>query len=414
MDHKEYQAQKWVSLAIWGGLALVSFLIGIAFPKSLILPSGHNFFKLLGIACIIAGVSQLFSLITLKFLHFKNKPAIEAKMVSRLYTMLAVLGVIIFGAYGFGKLDSFTSFFTLFGGMLLGWSLQAPVSGFAAWILVSLKRPFRPGDRIQFPSLGLVGDVKEVGAMYTKLDQVGGAIGSEEAVGRYILVPNAMLFGQVVINYTVVQEAAYMLDEVVIRITYDSDWKIAEQILLNAATEVTKDIIEATKIQPYIRSDLYDYGVYLRLRYQTKVQERAEIAYRITRRIFEEFQKTSVVDMAIPYVYSYRAGLGRKEEDISHSKKEQEVIEIPIAHIHAPEMNIDSVDIQPLLDSITIQGLLQPIVVELSPQDGFYDIVAGHLRYEACKRLGWKTIPATIRSDEEINTKKTETLVSSK
>src|SRR5208283_6130526 len=100
------------------------------------------------------------------------------------------------------------------------------------------------------------------------LDQVGGTIGSEEAVGRHILVPNAMLFSQVVINYTVTQDAAYMLDELVIRITFDSDWDEAERILLDAADRVTGDIIRISGVKPYIRSDIYDYGVYLRLRYQ--------------------------------------------------------------------------------------------------------------------------------------------------
>ena len=33
-------------------------------------------------------------------------------------------------------------------GMVLGWSLQAPVTGMAAWLLVILKRPFRIGDRV--------------------------------------------------------------------------------------------------------------------------------------------------------------------------------------------------------------------------------------------------------------------------
>ena len=149
-------------------------------------------------------------------------------MVGRVYRLVAVLAVILGIAYGMDSLATFGTFFSLFGGMLLGWSLQAPVSGFAAWILVSLKRPFRPGDRIQFPSLGLTGDVKETGPMYTYLNQVGGTIGSEEAVGRYILVPNAMFFSQVVINYTMLQESPYMLDEVIVRITYDSAWNKAE------------------------------------------------------------------------------------------------------------------------------------------------------------------------------------------
>ena len=143
-------------------------------------------------------------------------------MLAGLYRVVTVLVLIGSIVYVQGKLGVFASFFSLFGGMLLGWSLQAPVSGLAAWVMVTLKRPFRIGDRVQFPTLGLTGDVKQIGPMYTVLDQVGGAIGSEEAVGRNVLIPNAMLFSSVVINYTVKREAAYILDEVVIRITYDS------------------------------------------------------------------------------------------------------------------------------------------------------------------------------------------------
>jgi len=148
-----------------------------------------------------------------------------------------------------------------FAGLLLGWSLQAPVSGMAAWALVTVKRPFRVGDRILLPSLGLNGDVMDVGPMYTKLNQVGGSIGSEEAIGRHILIPNAMLFSQVVINYTPemgAEQSAHFLDEVVVRVTFDSDWNVAEGILLQAAREVTAPIIEETGREPYIRSDFYD------------------------------------------------------------------------------------------------------------------------------------------------------------
>ena len=165
--------------------------------------------------------------------------------------------------------------------MLLGWSLQAPVSGVAAWALVAIKRPFRIGDRVLFPSLGLLGDVLDVGFMYTRLNQVGGSIGSEEAIGRSILIPNAMLFSQVAINYTPKQLAPYFLDEVIIRLTFDSDWDIAEKILLDAARSVTGDIIRQTGKEPYIRSDIYDYGVYMRLRYMTPAWDRPRIAHEI-------------------------------------------------------------------------------------------------------------------------------------
>jgi hypothetical protein len=284
------------------------------------------------------------------------------------------------------------------------------VSGFAAWVLISLKRPFRPGDRVQFPNLGLTGDVKDIGIMYTVLDQVGGTIGSEEAVGRHILVPNAMLFSQVVINYTVHQEAAHMLDEVVIRITYDSDWEEAEKILLNAAQELTKEIILATGVQPYIRSDLYDYGVFMRLRYKTRVMDRPEIASRITKKVFEDIQKTPEVDIAIPFVYSFRAGADKKEDEAiareeavavavapDDPKSMPKIREIAIEKIQEPSDAPEQAEIEQLAQRIKAQGLLQPILLLKLPDEDRYEILAGHLRFQACRKLDWRTIPAIVR-----------------
>jgi small-conductance mechanosensitive channel len=353
------------------------------------------------VAAIIAAASCM-TLISHWALARRKRPPIEASMLGNIYLLMAALAVGLVLVYGFGQLSAFGTFFAMFGGMLLGWSLQAPVSGFAAWLLVSLKRPFRPGDRIQFPNLGLVGDVKEIGAMYTVLDQVGGSVGSEEAVGRFILVPNAMLFSQVVINYTVMQEAAYMLDEVVVRITYDSDWEVAEKTLLGAAESLTREIIEATGMKPYIRSDPYDYGVYMRLRYQARVKDRAEIAYKIYKKIFQDIQQTPSVDLAIPFIYSYRSGLEKRDGTAAEGRASRDVAdvsiqEIPTGMIRADREVFDTQDLEQLARSIEAQGLLQPIVVVRNPVTGQFDVMAGQLRFAACKKLGWKTVPAIVR-----------------
>ncbi len=364
------------------------------YPSLNFLKGGRPFADFVAAVAAIMAVLQLLKLITQWTLSRRRRPLSEARMIGRLYDLLAALAIALALAHSFGKLGAFGAVFAAFGGMLLGWSLQAPVSGFAAWVLISLKRPFRPGDRIQLPSLGLTGDVKDVGLMYVMLDQVGGTIGSEEAVGRYILLPNAMLFSQVVINYTVRQESPYMLDEVVIRITYDSDWDKAERILLDAAREMTGDIIQATAVNPYIRSDMYDYGVYLRLRYMTRVKDRAEISYRITKRVFAAVQSTPSVDMAIPFVYSYRAAMANSPEDNGTG----ETKEVDLARLVAaePAPPADEKEIEELAASIRRHGFLQPIVVtEEAP--GLYRILAGHARVEACRRLGWKTVPAVIR-----------------
>ena len=248
----------------------------------------------------------------------------DVKMIVGLwkFTLTFLVTIIVLG--NFFQLGLISTIIGAFGGMFMGWALQQPVSGLAAWLMVTVKRPFRVGDRVQLPSFGLVGDVTDVGVMYTVLNQVGGAVGSEEAVGRNILIPNAMLFSNLVINYTprlengllednpALKEArgsSYILDEVVARITFDSDWNTAEKILLEAAREVTETIIKETGGEPYIRSDMYDYGVYMRLRYMTLATDRPRIKYEIEKRAFQEFQMNEKVDFAIPYVYSAKKGV---------------------------------------------------------------------------------------------------------
>ena len=172
----------------------------------------------------------------------------------------------------------------------------------------------------------LVGDVVAVTPLYTILNQVGGSVGSEEPVNRTILIPNAMLFGTLIINYTPKEQEklieqfrkrfekgegesgpAYILDEFVLRITFDSDWDEAERILLNAAREVTADIIKATGQEPYIRADVSDwYGVFMRLRFMTLATERPRIMYELTKKIIKAIQESDKVDIAIPYVYSLK------------------------------------------------------------------------------------------------------------
>lgn len=396
----------WLSFFVSIAIALIAGLMAVFHPETWEMAGGVTVLALVAMLAAIWNIASLLALATVAILRKKGRPDSEAIMIGRLYRLASILVMILTLAFGFGRLGTFGKLFSLFGGMILGWSLQAPVSGFAAWILINIKRPFRPGDRIQFPNLGLTGDVKEIGAMYVVLDQVGGSVGSEEAVGRYILVPSAMLFSQVVINFTVRQEAAFMLDEVVARITYDSDMEKAESILLNAAQKITGDIIKATGIQPYIRSDLYDYGIYLRLRFQTQVQDRARIAYEINKEIVESIQHTPSVDLAIPYIYSYRAGkadMDRKEDDATNNMGAQQVRQVEIIKIRDTTQHADPRDVEQLSRSIALAGLLQPIILQSVPGKDIYEILAGHLRFAACRDLGWRTIPAIVRYGSESN-----------
>jgi small-conductance mechanosensitive channel len=388
---------------IWSILAAV---FGALYAQGYVLyrmPSGQALGQILMIvAAILAGFHL--GALSIKW-SVKIRRAAPGE-VSMLTGPLRVLAGIAIGAailQLFGQLQAVGAAVGAFSGLLLGWSLQAPVSGMAAWIMISLKRPFRIGDRVQLPSLGLVGDITEISPMYTVLNQVGGAVGSEEAVNRPILIPNAMLFSQVVINYTARQDAAFILDEVVVRITYDTDWDEAERIVLNAAHQVTGDVIAQTGQQPYVRSDMYDYGVYMRLRYMTKATERPRTTYEIIKRIFQEFQRSARVDFAIPYVYSFRKGV-QASARYGEADAEKPTVDVLLSQIIISDQERETIlgneaDIVGLTSRIREEGLIQPVVLRLTAT-GQYRIIAGHMRVEACKRLGWRSLPAIIRKEE--------------
>ena len=174
-----------------------------------------------------------------------------------------------------------------FFGMMLGWSLQQPVTGIAAWLMIILKKPFKIGDRVIIA--GITGDVTGITLTHVILNQVGGSIGGEEKSGRGILIPNAILFQNTIINYTLDQE--FMLDEVPVRLTFDSDWGLAKKIMTAAAGEVTRDIIAKTGEEPFIRAEFLDWGILVRLRYKTIPAKRQEISTYIIEILLREFGK---------------------------------------------------------------------------------------------------------------------------
>ncbi len=183
--------------------------------------------------------------------------------------------------------------------MILGWSLQRPVTGVAAWLMVMIKRPFVIGDRIIVQ--GVRGDVLDISPTHIMLGEVGGTIGGEESSNRGILIPNAILFDQMVINYAVSEEAKYILDEVPVRVSYDSDYKLAEQTLISCAREVTSEIIQETGLEPEVRAEFFDSGILMRLRYRSIAVDRQRISTQIVAKVMEAFSNSPHVGFAYPH-----------------------------------------------------------------------------------------------------------------
>lgn len=77
-------------------------------------------------------------------------------------------------------------------------------------------------------------------------------------------------------------------------------------------------------------------------------------------------------------------------------------IELIVPNPNQPRKNFDETALQELADSISVHGVVQPIV--LNKQDDKYLIIAGERRWRASIKAGLKTIPAIIKeyNDQQI------------
>lgn len=106
-----------------------------------------------------------------------------------------------------------------------------------------------------------------------------------------------------------------------------------------------------------------------------------------------------------------KSGLGRGIDAIwsDNTIEEQargEVQKIRISLIEPkldqPRQNFDAEALSQLADSIAANGVLQPILVRASAQEGFYQIIAGERRWRASKQAGLTEIPAIIVEADEL------------
>ena len=82
--------------------------------------------------------------------------------------------------------------------------------------------------------------------------------------------------------------------------------------------------------------------------------------------------------------------------------------EVPIAEVvsspHQPRRAMEPVVLQSLMESIQAVGVMQrPRVRE---KDGRYELVFGHQRAEACRRLGWEMLPVEVIDCDDLTARR--------
>jgi small-conductance mechanosensitive channel len=179
----------------------------------------------------------------------------------------------------------------------LGWALQRPITGIAAWIMVIVKKPFNIGDRIIIGDVK--GDVKDITLTHIVLDEVGGLVDSEVVSGRVIMVPNYQLYELNIINYT--QQHDYVIGESVVQVTYESNLDKAIKIAFKSAIKFANEASTKLNREPMIRISMSGSGIDVKVRYYGDAHGIQKITSDITKEIYDMIKKEKDVEIAYPH-----------------------------------------------------------------------------------------------------------------
>jgi len=189
-------------------------------------------------------------------------------------------------------------------------SLQDLFKSLAGGIIIYVNRIYSVGDRIEIKST--VGDVIDVHILYTTILEIQGWVGGDQPTGRLAVIPNSYVLTDTVYNFT--KDHNFIWDEMMLPITYDSDWKEAYDKILSICKEVTINTVKEAEneiaqleelyymgkrnVEPNIFLKLTDNWLSFNIRYVTEVRKRRILRHTLSKKILEEIQKSENIKIA--------------------------------------------------------------------------------------------------------------------
>src|SRR3990172_4644807 len=194
--------------------------------------------------------------------------------------------------------------------------LQEPLINVVGWIILVTMRVYKLGDRIEMNQSK--GYVVEITPMNTTIREFGGGLYGDGFTGRYVTIPNSHVLKGNVYNYT--KDTPFVWDQLPVSVTYESDHKLAEKLILEAAEDVVGPMMRENRNllrSKYEFADLSDYiseetrvgwsfadsSVNLTLGYFCPVFAKGHYRTRLVKRILEKFEGEPSVAFAYPHMH---------------------------------------------------------------------------------------------------------------
>jgi small-conductance mechanosensitive channel len=191
-------------------------------------------------------------------------------------------------------------------------ALHAPLTNFAGWIFLTVRRPFTVGDRIQIGEHA--GDVIDLRLFAFSLVEIGNWVDADQSTGRILHIPNGKVFAETVANYT--QGFNFIWDEIPVTVTFESDWRKAKELLTEiskrhavlTSDEAARQVREAAStylikyehLTPIVWTSVADIGVTLTIRFLSDPRRRRSAEAAIWEDILDTFSAADDIDFAYP------------------------------------------------------------------------------------------------------------------
>ncbi|MBU1699560.1 MAG: mechanosensitive ion channel family protein [Candidatus Eisenbacteria bacterium] len=267
----------------------------------------------LGLVILFLGVRILVSAILDRRVPDISKKYILIKSTSY------VLGFALFMAMlivWFGNATGWVSYLGLLSAGL-AIALQDPVTNFAGWIFLTIRKPFVVGDRIQIGEHR--GDVIDLRLFQFSIVEIGNWVDADQSTGRIIHIPNGWVFKYSAANYT--QGFKFIWNELPVTVTFESNWERAKEILSEVAERhsllrsheaqeqvqraARKYLIKFTHLTPIVWTSVIDNGITLTVRYICDPRKRRSSAAAIWEDVLKAFAANDDIDFAYPTTRFY-------------------------------------------------------------------------------------------------------------
>ena len=263
---------------------------------------------------IIISMTMLLSLYLAKriILYRINKTGLDVT-VKHNYRRIAVcilsaIAFLILGTIWIRRINFGIIFSIIGAGLVI--SLSDLILSSFGWFFIIVRKPFEIGERVQIGSVK--GDVVDIRGFSTVLLEIEGWVKDEQSTGRIVYIPNNFIFRQPVYNYT--KGFDFIWDEIKIAITFESNYKKAEEVCLKYlnefhdswAKDLDKKIRQAQniyaiyyeKLTPTVYVKIIDSGILLSLRYLVEPHRRRYSEDLLYKKILDEFSKAKDITFA--------------------------------------------------------------------------------------------------------------------